>query len=52
MARSPKLTRLWDRAGVIGLTVVLLLPLVIWAFSQLWLFPAVLPTEWGLRAWR
>lgn len=44
-----------ERAGVSGLTIVLLLPLlplVISAFSQRWLFPAVLPTEWGLRAWR
>ena len=44
-----------ERAGVIGLTIVLLLPLlplVIWAFSQRWLFPEVLPAEWGLPAWR
>ena len=50
MARPQSMTRLGDRAGVIGLTVVLLLPLVplvIWAFSQRWLFPAPLPTEDG-----
>ncbi len=44
MARPQTMTRPWERAGVIGLTVVLLLPLVpltIWAFSQRWLFPAV-----------
>jgi putative spermidine/putrescine transport system permease protein len=29
-----------------------LLPLALWSFSQRWLFPAVLPQEWGLRAWR
>lgn len=55
MARPAKMMRLADRAGVIGLTVALLLPLLpltIWAFSRRWLFPAVLPTEWGLRAWR
>lgn len=55
MARPAKMMRLADRAGVIGLTAVLLLPLLpltIWAFSRRWLFPAVLPTEWGLRAWR
>lgn len=55
MAHSAKLTRLSDKAGVIGLTGVLLLPLlplIIWAFSQRWLFPAPLPSEWGLRAWR
>ena len=55
MARPPAVTRVLERAGVIGLTTILLLPLlplVIWAFSQRWLYPAVLPTEWGLRAWR
>lgn len=55
MVRPEKMTRLVERAGVIGLTVALLLPLLpltIWAFSRRWLFPAVLPTEWGLRAWR
>lgn len=55
MARPAKMMRLADRAGVIGLTAALLLPLLpltIWAFSRRWLFPAVLPTEWGLRAWR
>ncbi|MBX7233164.1 MAG: ABC transporter permease subunit [Caldilineales bacterium] len=55
MARPEKVMRLAERAGVSGLTVALLLPLLpltIWAFSQRWLYPAVLPTEWGLRAWR
>jgi putative spermidine/putrescine transport system permease protein len=55
MVRPKPMMRLAERAGVVVLTVVLLLPLVplvIWAFSQRWLFPAVLPTEWGLRAWR
>lgn len=55
MARPPAVTRILERAGVIGLTAILLLPLLpltIWAFSQRWLYPAVLPTEWGLRAWR
>ncbi len=49
------MTRRIEQIGVVGLTIVLLLPLAplwIWAFSQRWLFPAVLPTEWGLRAWR
>ncbi len=39
---------------VIGLMMGLLLPFVplwIWSFSHRWLFPAVLPTEWSLRAW-
>jgi putative spermidine/putrescine transport system permease protein len=27
------------------------LPLVVWSFSQRWLFPAILPTEWGVRGW-
>ena len=55
VARLQTMMPPWQRAGVIGLTVVLLLPLVpltIWAFGQRWLFPAALPTEWGLRAWR
>lgn len=28
------------------------LPLFTWPFSQRWLFPALLPQSWGLRAWR
>ncbi len=28
-----------------------LVPLVIWSFAHRWFFPAVLPTEWSLRAW-
>lgn len=27
------------------------LPQVIWSFSHCWLFPSLLPTEWGLRGW-
>jgi putative spermidine/putrescine transport system permease protein len=27
-------------------------PLALWSFSQRWLFPSLLPSEWGLRAWR
>lgn len=27
------------------------IPLLIWSFAHRWLFPAVLPTEWSLRAW-
>ncbi len=27
------------------------LPQVIWSFSHRWLFPSLLPTEWGLRGW-
>ena len=55
MAHPQRTKRLVDRTGVVGLTAVLLLPLfplAIWAFSQGWLYPAVLPTEWGLRAWK
>jgi putative spermidine/putrescine transport system permease protein len=26
-------------------------PLVVWSFSGRWLFPALLPTEWGVRGW-
>ena len=38
----------------IGLVIGVLLPfvpLLIWSFAHRWLFPAVLPTEWSLRAW-
>lgn len=28
------------------------LPLFLWSVSQRWLFPALLPEEWGLRAWK
>ncbi len=54
MTHPPQRKVMLARLGVISLTAVLLLPLLplaIWAFSQRWLFPAVLPTEWGLRAW-
>jgi putative spermidine/putrescine transport system permease protein len=27
------------------------IPLIIWSFSHRWYFPALLPTEWNLRAW-
>lgn len=43
------------RLVVIALVAGLVLPfvpLVIWSFSQRWYFPALLPTEWSLRAWR
>ncbi len=55
MSHPNRTKYLMDRTGVVGLTAVLLVPLIslgIWAFSQRWLFPALLPTEWGLRAWR
>ena len=53
-ARLPQGRRVLEIVSVVSLTCLLLLPLVpmgIWAFSQRWFFPAVLPTEWGLRAW-
>ena len=28
-----------------------LIPLLIWSFAHRWLYPAVLPSEWSLRAW-
>lgn len=39
---------------VVGIVIGVLLPfvpLLIWSFAHRWLFPAVLPTEWSLRAW-
>jgi putative spermidine/putrescine transport system permease protein len=44
-----------NRLLIIGLVGGLLLPfapLLIWSFSQRWYFPALLPTEWGWRAWQ
>jgi putative spermidine/putrescine transport system permease protein len=52
--RAPSRSPLWERVGALGLMGVLLLPLLplfIWSLSGRWLFPAVLPTEWGMRAW-
>lgn len=46
------------RAFLIVLTISMLLvlflpflPQIIWSFSQRWLFPSLLPDEWGFRAW-
>lgn len=42
------------RVIVMGIIVGVLLPfvpLLIWSFAHRWLFPAVLPTAWSLRAW-
>ncbi|MEI2691742.1 MAG: hypothetical protein V9H69_19395 [Anaerolineae bacterium] len=55
MANSQRMRRLTERAGIIGLTVVLLLPLVplvIWAFSQRWLFPVPSADRMGPARWR
>ncbi|NJN95645.1 MAG: ABC transporter permease [Anaerolineales bacterium] len=48
-------TQIFQRLLLLGLIGGLLLPfipLVIWSFSQRWYFPALLPAEWGLRAWQ
>ncbi|HIC89357.1 MAG TPA: ABC transporter permease [Anaerolineae bacterium] len=40
---------------VTGIVVGVLLPfipLVVWSFSHRWYFPALVPTQWSLRAWR
>lgn len=50
-----KETRIFQRLLLLGLVSGLLLPfipLAIWSFSQRWYFPALLPAEWGLRAWQ
>jgi len=40
---------------VISLIIIGLLfpfiPLILWAFSHRWYFPAITPTEWSFRAW-
>jgi putative spermidine/putrescine transport system permease protein len=48
----------WGRAGrwmvVVVIVVGVLLPfvpLMVWSFSHRWYFPAVVPTQWSLRAW-
>lgn len=46
--------RIWRWLVVSAIFVGLLLPflpLIIWSFSHRWYFPAVIPTEWSLRAW-
>ncbi len=49
----------WPTISIHSLVVVVIVvgvllpfvPLLIWSFAHRWLFPAVLPTEWSLRAW-
>lgn len=42
----------WTVILIIAVAVLLpFVPLVIWSFSHRWYFPALLPTEWSLRAW-
>ena len=49
----PRKTFLFILYGFMILLLLLpLLPQVIWSFSQRWLFPALLPEEWGVRSWR
>lgn len=39
-------------AGAVALAVLLpFVPLVLWAFSHRWFYPALWPQSWGLRAW-
>ncbi len=38
--------------GMLAACLAPFLPQLVWSFSQRWLFPALLPTEWGLRSWR
>lgn len=55
MNRDRSLSADWPgRLLVLALALALLLPfapLLIWSFSRRWYFPALLPTEWSLRAW-
>lgn len=42
----------WTAAGILLAALLApLVPLGLWSASQRWLFPAVLPQEWGSRAW-
>jgi len=38
-------------AGIVVLVIVPLVPLVIYSFSGRWLYPDLLPSLWGVRAW-
>jgi len=38
--------------AVAGAVLLPFLPLALWAFSQRWFYPQLLPEQWGLRAWR
>lgn len=37
--------------GILLGVIIPMVPQLIWAVSHRWLFPAVAPTEWSLRAW-
>jgi putative spermidine/putrescine transport system permease protein len=43
--------RLIFGGAVTGAVLLPFVPLVLWAFSQRWFFPHLLPEQWGLRAW-
>lgn len=40
---------LWGFALMIILPTI---PVVLWSFTQTWFWPDLLPSEWGLRAWK
>ncbi|MBK9313566.1 MAG: ABC transporter permease subunit [Acidobacteria bacterium] len=46
------LGRTLSAAFVVGLAAVPLLLLGVWSFSRSWFWPALLPREWSIRAWR
>lgn len=48
------MTRLRTLAAVVLVTwlVLPLVPLVVWSFARGWRFPAVIPNDWSLTAWR
>lgn len=51
---QPEGSRLVRWLVVTGIVVGVLLPfipLLVWSFSHRWYFPALIPTEWSLRAW-
>lgn len=55
MELSNQVKRFFNWAVIITMMTALLapfMPLILWSFSQRWLFPSLLPEEWGLRAWR
>lgn len=48
----PRWPRIVLAVGIVLWVIVPLLSLIIWAFGAQWFFPALVPEEFSLRAWR
>ena len=49
--KTPPFLRWAVLTGIVLWVALPLVPLVLWSFTHRWRFPAILPTEWSLRAW-